>query len=143
MPKKKTKKTVRPTSRLVEFWRTQRCRHLRGACYILFALFLVIAMISFFISWPSHQNWMGALGFHLSKLIIQNTFGIASFGFALIIFVYGMRLLGRNILPWYKTFWSTLFWMVWISSVLGYFFGRWGKGNIVMGRRRRAHPPPP
>ncbi len=133
MPKKKTKKTVRPTSRLVEFWRTQRCRHLRGACYILFALFLVIAMISFFISWPSHQNWMGALGFHLSKLIIQNTFGIASFGFALIIFVYGMRLLGRNILPWYKTFWSTLFWMVWISSVLGYFFGRWGKGNIVMG----------
>ena len=100
MPKKKTKKTVRPTSRLVEFWRTQRCRHLRGACYILFALFLVIAMISFFISWPSHQNWMGALGFHLSKLIIQNTFGIASFGFALIIFVYGMRLLGRIILPW-------------------------------------------
>lgn len=116
-----------------EFWHTQRCRKLRGACYILLAVFIVVAMTSFFFSWPSHANWMGALGYHLSALIIQNTFGIASYGFAFLLFVYGMRLWNRHLLPWQKTLWSTLFWMVWLSSVIGYFFGRWGKGNIVFG----------
>lgn len=116
-----------------EFWHTQRCRKLRGACYILLAVFIVVAMTSFFFSWPSHANWMGALGYHLSALIIQNTFGIASYGFAFLLFVYGMRLWNRDLLPWQKTLWSTLFWMVWLSSVIGYFFGRWGKGNIVFG----------
>jgi len=118
---------------LKEFWHTQRCRKLRGACYILLAVFIVVAMTSFFFSWPSHANWMGALGYHLSALIIQNTFGIASYGFAFLLFVYGMRLWNRHLLPWQKTLWSTLFWMVWLSSVIGYFFGRWGKGNIVFG----------
>ena len=133
MAKKKNKKQARPTGKLKEFWHTQRCRKLRGACYILLAVFIVVAMTSFFFSWPSHANWMGALGYHLSALIIQNTFGIASYGFAFLLFVYGMRLWNRDLLPWQKTLWSTLFWMVWLSSVIGYFFGRWGKGNIVFG----------
>ena len=133
MPKKKTKKKVRPTGRLKEFWRTQRCRKLRGSCYILIALFLLVAMTSFFISWPSHANWLGAVGYHLSALLIQKTFGIASYGFALLLFVYGLRLWNKHVLPWQKTLWSTLFWMVWLSSVLGYCFGQWGKGSIVMG----------
>ena len=90
-------------------------------------------MISFFVSWPSHANWLGAVGYHLSAIIIQNTFGIASFGIAFLLFVYGLRLWKKFILPWPKTFWSTLFWMVWFSSVIGYCFGRWGKGNISMG----------
>ncbi len=131
--KKKAKKQVRPTSRLIEFWRTQRCRKLRGSCYILISLFLAVAMISFFASWPSHANWLGAVGYHLSAFLIQFTFGIASFGFAFLLFVYGLRLWNKHILPWQKTLWSTLFWMIWISSVLGYCFGRWGKGNIVFG----------
>ena len=131
--KRKNKKQVRPTSRLIEFWRTQRCRKLRGACYILISLFLAVAMISFFVSWPSHANWLGAVGYHLSAFLIQYTFGIASFGFAFLLFVYGLRLWKKHILPWQKTLWSTLFWMVWISSVLGYCFGMWGKGSIVFG----------
>ena len=133
MAKKKNHKTVRPTSRFVEYWRTQQCRKLRGACYILFACFLVVAMTSFFISWPSHNNWLGALGFHISKLTVQNTFGIASYGIAFLLFLYGTRLWGKNLLPWNKTLWSTLFWMVWLSSVLGYCFGLWGKDDIAMG----------
>ena len=36
MAKKKSKKTPRPTSRFIEYWRTQQCRKLRGACYINF-----------------------------------------------------------------------------------------------------------
>ena len=131
--KRKNKKQVRPTSRLIEFWRTQRCRKLRGSCYIFLSLFLAVAMTSFFISWPSHANWLGAVGYRLSAFFIQYVFGIASFGFAFLLFVYGLRLWKKHILPWNKTLWSTLFWMVWLSSVIGYIFGRWGKGNINFG----------
>ena len=134
MPKsQKSKKKTRPTSRFIEYWRTQRCRKLRGSCYILLSFFLAIAMTSFFISWPSHNNWLGTLGYHLSEIIIQNTFGIASFGLAFLLFIYGLRLWNKNILPWTKTLWSTLFWMIWVSSVLGYIFGNFGKNNEIFG----------
>ena len=129
---KKKKKTVRPTSRFVEFWRTQRCRKLRGSCYILLAAFLAVAMTSFLISWPSRNNWLGALGFHLSRIVIQNTFGIASYGLTFLLVVYGLKLWKKEILPWRKTLWSTLFWMVWVASVLGYCSGKWGKGNTTI-----------
>ncbi|MBO4600178.1 MAG: hypothetical protein J5641_05520, partial [Bacteroidales bacterium] len=130
--KRKPKKKVRPTGRLKEFWMTQRCRRLRGACYVLLSLFLLVATISFFFCRPN-ENWVGKVGYKLSQMIVQNTFGVASLGFYLLLFIYGLRLWKVHLLPWKKTFWSTLFWMVWVSSVLGYCAGVWGKGNYVMG----------
>ena len=111
---------------------TQRCRRLRGACYILLAIFLMVATISFFVCRPN-ENWLGRVGYKLAQIIVQNTFGIASVGFYFLLFLYGLRLWNVNPLPWKKTAWSTLFWMVWISSVLGYCAGVWAKGNYVVG----------
>ena len=130
--KKKSKKNVRPTGRLKEFWMTQRCRRLRGACYILLSIFLMVATISFFVCRPN-ENWLGKLGYKLAEIIVQNTFGIAAVGFYFLLFVFGLRLWKVYLLPWRKTLWSTLFWMVWLSSVLGYCAGVWGKGNYTMG----------
>ena len=128
----KRKKKVRPTGRLKEFWMTQRCRRLRGACYILLSIFLLVATASFFICRPN-ENWLGKVGYKLAEVIVQNTFGIASIGIYFLLFVYGLHLWKANLLPWRKTFWSTLFWMVWTSSVLGYCAGVWAKGNYVAG----------
>ena len=111
---------------------TQRCRRLRGACYILLAIFLLVATVSFFVCRPN-ENWLGRVGYKLAQIIVQNTFGIASVGFYFLLFLYGLRLWKVNPLPWKKTAWSTLFWMVWISSVLGYCAGVWAKGNYVVG----------
>ncbi|MBQ9417752.1 MAG: DNA translocase FtsK [Bacteroidales bacterium] len=71
-------------------------------------------------------------------------FGIGAFGFALLFFVYGMRLWKVQVLPWWKTLGSTLFWMLWISLLLGYIGGAWvrdgtfdhfaGVGLIMAGR---------
>ncbi|MBR3411990.1 MAG: DNA translocase FtsK [Bacteroidales bacterium] len=129
---KKNKRKPKPTGRLKEFWKTQRCRRLRGACYMLLALFLLVATVSFFVCRPN-ENWLGKGGYKLAQLIVQKTFGIASIGFYFILFLYGLRLWKINPLPWKKTFWSTLFWMVWLSSVLGYCSGVWGKGNYLIG----------
>ena len=137
MAKAKTskKKKVRPTGKFVEFCRSERGRKLRGVCYILLALFLTISTISFFVSWPSQSNWMGRLGYLLASFVVQDTFGIASLGFSFLLFVYGLRLCKVNLLPWWKTFWATLFWMLWLSTVLGYLNGRLFKsetfGNYV------------
>ncbi len=125
----KKKKKVRPTGKFVEFMKSDRGRKLRGACYILLALFITVATISYFISWPSQSNWMGRLGYLLANAIVQGTFGIASLGFSFLLFLYGLRLWKVNPLPWWRTFWVTLFWMLWISTVLGYLHGQFFKSE--------------
>ena len=87
---------------------------------MLFAVFMAVAMISFFVKWPSHENVLGTVGYHLSALLVQNTFGIASFGFSFLLFLFGLHLWKVNPLPLKRTSWVTLFWMVWLSTVLGY-----------------------
>lgn len=126
-------KKVRPTGRFKEFWVSARGRKLRGAVYVLLALFLAVATVSFFLSWPSHENWLGRVGFHLSRIVVQNTFGIASVGLAFLLFIYGLRLWKVELLPWKKTLWSVLFWMVWVSTLVAYFVGVFGKGNDTAG----------
>lgn len=129
---RKKKKNVRPTGRLKEFWMTQRCRRLRGACYILLSVFLLVATVSFFVCRPN-ENWLGRIGYKLAQTIVQNTFGIASVGFYFLLFLYGLRLWKVHPLRWQRTVWATLFWMVWLSSVLGYCAGVWWKGDYVVG----------
>ena len=128
----KKKKTIRPTGRLKEFWMTQRCRRLRGAWYILLSVFLLVATVSFFVCRPN-ENWLGRIGYKLAQTIVQNTFGIASVGFYFLLFLYGLRLWKVHPLRWQRTVWATLFWMVWLSSVLGYCAGVWWKGDYVVG----------
>lgn len=127
----KKKKNAKPTGRLKEFWKTQRCRRLRGACYMLLATFLLVATASFLCR--PYDNWLGTIGEKLASLIVQNTFGIASLGLYFLLFLYGLRLWKVYPLPWWKTFWCTIFWMLWTSSVLGYCAGVWGKGIVVIG----------
>ena len=129
----KKKKKVRPTGKFKEFWRTERCRRLRGACYMLFAVFMAVAMVSFFVKWPSHENVLGTVGYHLSALLVQNTFGIASFGFSFLLFLFGLHLWKVNPLPLKRTSWVTLFWMVWFSTVLGYIAGMWITHSTSIG----------
>ena len=127
--KGKTKKKVRPTGRLKEFCKSQRGRRLFGACYMLAAVGITIAMISFFVSWPSHANWLGNVGYWVSEQVIQCTFGIASFGLAFLLFLLGLNRWDCHPLPLLRTSLVTLFWMLWLSTTLGYIAGKWGKGN--------------
>lgn len=110
------------------FLRSQRFAHIRGAVYVLFSVFLVIAMTGFYVT-DAHGGWTGSLGKGVAEFFAVNLFGIGSLGFALLFFVYGMRLWGVVVMPWWKTFGCTLFWMLWCSLTLGYIGGAWVKSE--------------
>ena len=107
----------------VAFLRSKRFAHIRGALYVLFSLFLVIAMVGFFST--GGTGWLGVAGRGVAEFFAVNLFGIGSLGFALLFFVYGMRLWDVVVMPWWKTFGSTMFWMAWLSLTLGYIGGAW------------------
>ena len=72
-------------------------------------------------------RWLGSVGQGVAEFFAINLFGIGSLGFVLLFFVYGMRLCGLVVMPWWKTFGSVLFWMLWCSLTLGYIGGAWVK----------------
>ena len=109
---------------LAAFLRSKQFAHIRGAVYVLFSIFLVIAMVGYY-STAGSGGWLGVAGHGVAEFFTTNLFGIGSLGFALLFFVYGMRLWDVVVLPWWKTFGSTLFWMLWISLTLGYIGGAW------------------
>ena len=114
-------------SGFVAFLRSKRFAHIRGALYVLFSIFLVIAMIGYYST--AGRGWLGVAGSAVAEFFAVNLFGIGSMGFALLFFVYGMRLWDVVVLPWWKTFGSTTFWMAWLSLTLGYIGGAWVKNG--------------
>ncbi len=108
----------------VAYLRSKQFARLRGAVYIMFALFLLIALVGYF---ATSRGWLGLFGYKVGELFAVNLFGIGSLGFVLLFFVYGMRLWDVVVLPWWKTFGSSLFWMLWCSMTLGYIGGAWVK----------------
>ena len=107
----------------VAFLRSKRFAHIRGALYILFSIFLVIAMVGYYST--AGRGWLGTAGSAVAEFFAVNLFGIGSLGFSLLFFVYGMRLWDVVVMPWWKTFGSTVFWMAWLSLTLGYIGGAW------------------
>lgn len=114
-----------------------------GSLLILFSFFLFIALFSYLLTWQDDQdkvigkgffefifstaeleveNWLGKFGAWISHLFIYRWFGLASFGFTLIFFVLGVRLLfNASILPLRKTLFITALYITWGSLFLGFF----------------------
>ena len=112
----------------VAFLKSERFAHIRGAAYVLFSIFLVISLAGYYATdCGSRGHWLGTLGQGLAEFFAVRLFGIGSLGFGLLFFVYGMRLWRVQVMPWWKTFGSTLFWMLWLSLMLGYIGGAWVK----------------
>ena len=110
----------------VAFLKSERFAHIRGAVYVLFSIFLVISLAGYYATdCGSRGHWLGTLGQGLAEFFAVRLFGIGSLGFGLLFFVYGMRLWRVQVMPWWKTFGSTLFWMLWLSLMLGYSGGAW------------------
>ncbi len=113
------------------FMKSERCAHIRGTVYVLFAAFLLISLAAYYATGcDPTRHWLKAMGYGTARFFATNLFGIGSLGFSLLFFVYGMRLWGVKVMPWWKTFGSTLFWMVWLSTTLGYIAVKWIDGGV-------------
>ena len=134
--KKKTKSKAKGKSAakrkssggFVVFLKSRQFARIRGAVYILFAAFLLIALVGYYATdGGATGRWLGSAGQAVAQFFAVNLFGIGSMGFVLLFFVYGMRLWESPVMPWWKTFGATLFWMLWCSLTLGYIGGAWVK----------------
>ncbi|MFT6982093.1 MAG: S-DNA-T family DNA segregation ATPase FtsK/SpoIIIE [Crocinitomicaceae bacterium] len=114
-----------------------------GVISVLLAIYIVLACFSYLFTWKVDQdrimdkgffeflfdgneepvaNWLGKFGAWISHLLIYKWFGIASFGFALVLFVVGIKtLFNYTLLPIGKTIAVSALSIVWISMFLGYF----------------------
>ena len=122
-------------SKLKNFVTNEKVHAITGVFLLLFTLFLLFSFVSFWFSheadddifkpnfWEtlntenvSPQNKLGILGLYFSFLFIKHWFGFASFGFLLLGFIYGVRLLTKkSILPLIKTTALTLAIIIWFS----------------------------
>ncbi len=66
------------------------------------------------------RNLTAITGAYLAEYFINDLFGIASFSILIFMVVSSAKLLGFNIASLRKTFWKSLFWLLWISITLGY-----------------------
>ena len=122
---------------------------LSGLFLILFSICLLLAFTSFLFTWqvdydkvtgpitsilsPSVKtaNWLGNFGALLSNIFINHWFGIAAYGFVLLSFITGVKLLlNITLLPFAKTIRVTLFLMVWTCLMMGYIFHQ---NHLFMG----------
>jgi DNA segregation ATPase FtsK/SpoIIIE, S-DNA-T family len=123
-----------------------RWRNIIGALLLLFAVYFLLACISYFFTWKPDQdrvlgkglfellfdgndepveNWLGKFGAWTSHLFIYRWFGIASLGFAFMALVLGSKLLLRiQLMSIPKMLAVSSFTMVWTSIFLGFFVAR-------------------
>lgn len=146
----KKKKKIKPTKDggFWHFLTTPQFAVIRGAFYILLAFFAFVAVLSFVFKlfFPGENpdyNLIGSFGHWLGNLLVSNSFGIASLGLCFLLFVYGLRLIVKNGRScqkggkggkegggagtlwgddrrFSKCLWSVLFWVLWLSTSVGW-----------------------
>ena len=117
------------------FMKSERFAHIRGTVYVLFAVFLLISLAGYYATGcDPTRHWLRKMGFATAEFFAVKIFGIGSLGFSLLFFVYGMRLWKVKVMPWWKTFGSTVFWMAWLSVTLGYVAVRWLSDGVGFGQ---------
>lgn len=101
---KKRSNTVKSLS---SFLKNDKLHRIIGLFLLLFSIVLLIAITSYFLSWKSDdylksgdeaRNWIGYSGRAISKLFVEHWFGVASYGFPWLFFIFGVKLLVKKIL---------------------------------------------
>lgn len=137
------------------FFKNEKFRFILGILVLLVAAYLLIAFISYlfygaadqskldlkwselvFNSSVKVQNKAGKTGAYLSELIFNRGFGIASFIFIYLLIITGFKILGRNLVKYRKSFFSSLILLLWLSVTLGLIFTKTdGASAIYPGGR--------
>lgn len=141
--KKKKKKSNSAIGKYLDQIDRKKVKNTLGVISVLLAVYIFLACFSYLLTWQEDQNrvlnkglfeflfdgsdepvanWLGKFGAWVSHLLIYRWFGIASFAFALMLFVAGFKtLFNISILPIQKTLTVSALTIVWGSMFLGYF----------------------
>ncbi|XOV68295.1 MAG: DNA translocase FtsK 4TM domain-containing protein [Fluviicola sp.] len=141
--RKKKKKSKSALGKYLDQIDRKKVKNTLGVISVLLAVYIFLACFSYLLTWQEDQNrvlnkglfeflfdgneepvanWLGKFGAWISHLLIYRWFGIASFAFALMLFVAGFKtLFNITILPIQKTITVSILTIVWASMFLGYF----------------------
>jgi S-DNA-T family DNA segregation ATPase FtsK/SpoIIIE len=146
--KKKKKNTgfVGFISSIVAFFRDDRFRYALGIVLLLGALYMLISFLSYLFHWKADQdfewakvfsgpeikveNQGGKMGAWLSNIFINKWFGVSSFLFPCILFIWALSLYRINMLKTWKAVRNSLILIILTSVTLGLLFGN---GNGFLG----------
>lgn len=139
----KRKKSNSPIAKYLEQIDRKKVKNTLGVLAVLLSFYIFLACFSYLLTWEEDQNrvlnkglfeflfdgneqpvanWLGKFGAWISHLLIYRWFGIASFAFALMLFISGFKtLFNFAILPIGKTVTVSILTIVWGSLFLGYF----------------------
>ena len=139
--KRKVPKRNKNKASGIPFYKDDRFYFIIGILILIVASYLLISFISFlFFGAADHskldinakelvfnssinvQNKAGKTGAYVSDLIINKGFGIASFIFIYILFLFGLKVLGRKLPKLRKSILLSLLSIIWISIFLGLVF---------------------
>jgi DNA segregation ATPase FtsK/SpoIIIE, S-DNA-T family len=120
------------------FLQNERFQKVFGLSLLLISVYLCIAFTSFAFTWEVDQdkvvgnlfspdvqveNWLGKFGALLSYIFIHKWFGAASYIFAFVAFITGLRIaFNISFLNISKVYLHSFFFLVFISVTLGYIF---------------------
>ena len=120
------------------FIQNERFQKIFGLTLLLFAVYLAIAFTSFAFSWEVDQdkvlgnlfspevkveNWLGKFGALISYVFIHKWFGAASYIFAFLAFITGLRItFNIGFINFRKAYAISFFLLIFISVTLGYVF---------------------
>lgn len=146
--KKKNKGFVNFLTSLLKFFRDDRFRYAIGIVFLLVALFMTISLISYMINWKTDQdfewarvfseaeiqveNQGGKMGAWIANLFINKWFGLASFLFPGILFIWSMALYRIKLIKPWKAVKNSLIMVILLSVTFGVMFGD-GKGILGSG----------
>jgi S-DNA-T family DNA segregation ATPase FtsK/SpoIIIE len=143
----------------VPFLKSDKFRRIVGLFLVLMSVVLLLSFISYLFNWKKVDtiswseafkyifnkneeefsdiglNPIGLVGTLLSKYVIKNGFGIASFVLVLMFFTFGIKfLLKVAVLPIGKTTRISILALIWISMAFGFVFGESNNLAILGGR---------
>lgn len=148
--KKPKTKIKRSFNSVRSFFKNEKTKQIAGLLFLLFSIYLLIALSSFIFTWRADQsklempiwdflidadiyveNWLGKLGAWISHLFIHQAFGISSFIFVGLFFLIGFKILFKiSLLPLAKTFRNSFFCLLWISVFMAFVFD---KQHFILG----------
>ena len=128
-------------NKTVSIYKNERTQKLIGLVLIMGGVYLFIALLSYIFTWQEDQdkvlgpiselfaidtkvvNWLGKFGALVSYLFMYKWFGVASFILVPVSVIYGLqKILNKQITKPSSFTAKWLFFMVWTSLVLAFFF---------------------
>lgn len=149
--KKATEKrnAVSGKSSIKQFFTSEATHFIAGLIILMFSVYAMIAMISFFFTGSADQskveglslfhfgkiagieNWTGSRGAILSNILMNEWFGVSTFFLLIYLSFIGLRLMKAKYVNLLKNFILYSILTVWTSLALTFFFGTYFKDSAI------------